>query len=128
MAEADRAGLLDFLQGAGELLGERGRGAQGCGHERRKQFEMHCRLRCELTKDCRSLSMWFKSAQSGSDFDVASGRVLDRYQFAAAGLARRYFGGGLPLDPLEPVRPPRTVNVLRLLEAGIEAGGRWPRS
>src|SRR6476620_11150452 len=68
--------------------------------------------------------MSFKSAQSGPDFDVASGRVLDRYQLAAAGLPRRYFGGVLRLDPVEPVRPPRAGMFLRLFAPGIEAGAR----
>src|SRR4051794_16515895 len=72
--------------------------------------------------------MSFKSAQSGPDFDVASGRVLDRYQLAAAWLARRYFGEVLRLDPFEPVRPPRAGMFLRLLEPGIEAGARGPWS
>ena len=51
MAKGDRAGLLDLLQRAGELLGECGSGAQARGDDDRKQhFEMHCSLHCELTK------------------------------------------------------------------------------
>src|SRR3981189_2619568 len=67
-------------------------------------------------------------AQSVPDLDIASGRILDRHELAAAGLARRNFGPVLRLDPLEPVRPPRAGILLRFFEPGIEAGARGPGS
>src|SRR5712691_1017831 len=63
-----------------------------------------------------------------SDLDVASRRILDRREHAAAGLARRHFGMLLGLDPVEPVRPPGAGVLLGLCQPGLDvaARGRGP--
>src|SRR4051812_47554103 len=55
---------------------------------------------------------------------IASWRVLDRRQNAAAGFARRHGFGALRLDPVEPVGPPRARMFLRLGKPTVEAAER----
>ena len=63
-------------------------------------------LRCEQDFDSRAVSARGRERPSVPDPNIGSRRVLARRQVAAAGLARRYFGGVLRPDPFQPVRPP----------------------
>src|SRR5262249_5997009 len=59
------------------------------------------------------------------DFNIASGRVLQRRELPA-GRAWRDLGRILRLDPIEPIGPPRSRVLLGLCQPFIEAGaGRF---
>src|ERR1043166_3043254 len=51
---------------------------------------------------------------------IASRRVLDGFELAAARLARRDLLIVVRLDPVDPVRPPRARVLFRLVEPGVE--------
>src|ERR1700722_1827208 len=57
-----------------------------------------------------------RSVALRADPDVAAGRVLDRRQRVGADRARRHLFGVDALQPLPPVRPPRTLVLLGGLE------------
>src|SRR5438045_7305122 len=56
--------------------------------------------------------------------DVASGRVLDRLELTAAGLAGWRLGRALGLEPFDPVRPPRSGMLVRPGEPAFEIADR----
>src|SRR6516165_9192803 len=43
----------------------------------------------------------------GAHLDVGTGGVLDRFELAVAGMARRHLAAGISRDPALPHRPPR---------------------
>src|SRR2546425_447390 len=81
-------------------------------------------LRCELTFVLAAIAPFPGAPErpSVSHLNIASRRVLDRFELAAAGLARRDLGRILLLDPIEPIRPPRAGVLLGLGEPFVDVG------